>query len=140
MNRDRLYERYRTRREAARASRTLDLAWRSVILVVGGTLAALGLFFLVFPGPGWATLWLALITLGTEFRWARRMLAPLQNAMSIVARAARSPQHGARRMHVALAMAIAATVVTYGYLAMFGWSSEGVFRARQTVRTVLRGG
>ena len=137
--RDRLYLRYRTRRDAARASRTLDLAWRTVILVVGGTLAGLGIFFLVFPGPGWATLWLALLTLGTEFRWARRLLMPLQSAMGAAARAARSPQLRARRAAVLLTVVMAAVTVSYGYLAAYGWSADGLFRARTAVRAVLSG-
>lgn len=137
MNRDRLYLAYRARRDAARASRTLDLAWRSVILVVGGTIAALGLFFLVFPGPGWATLWLGLLTLGTEFRWARRMLAPLQGAMSLLAAASRGPHRRARRMHAALVVVMALTSAVYAYVAGYGLSPSGVFAARTAVRRIL---
>jgi uncharacterized protein (TIGR02611 family) len=137
--RDRLYLRYRARRDAARASRTLDLAWRSVILVVGCTLAGLGVFFLVFPGPGWATLWLALLTLGTEFRWARRLLTPLQSAMGAAARAARSPELRARRAAVLLTVVMAVVAASYGYLAAYGWSADGLFRARAAVRAVLSG-
>ena len=137
MNRDSLYQTYRLRRESARASRTLDLAWRTVILVVGGTLAALGVFFLVFPGPGWATLWLGLLTLGTEFRWARRMLAPLQSAIGLVAASARNPEHRARRMHATLAAVMVLTAAAYLYIAVYGWSTVGLFEARSAVRRML---
>ncbi len=57
-----------------RARRTLDVAFRSCVGLVGGLLLAAGIVMLLYPGPGWLVVFTALAILGTEFSWARRML------------------------------------------------------------------
>ena len=69
---DRLYGNYMGRRNAARTNRALDATWRGIILVVGLTMVGLGLFFLLFPGPGWAV-----IIIGQTPDWKEPPCAPL---------------------------------------------------------------
>ena len=133
-NNDRLYEQYRNSREGARASRTLDVAWRTVVLVVGSSILGLGVFFIVFPGPGWATIWVGLLVLATEFRWAGRLLSPLQSAMGSMSQIARNPKHQQRRMNILLAVTMVAVFASYLYIALYGVSLDGLFALRQWFR------
>ena len=50
------------------------LAWRLVIGFFGGIITALGLLFIVTPGPGIAVLIVGLAILATEFAWAKRAM------------------------------------------------------------------
>ena len=83
---DRLYGNYMGRRNSVRTNRALDATWRGIILVVGLTLVGLGLFFLLFPGPGWAVIIIGLIILATEYAWAQRLLNPVKEFSSRIAR------------------------------------------------------
>ncbi|MEW6070990.1 MAG: TerC family protein [Planctomycetota bacterium] len=57
---------------------TLRQARRVVIGIVGVTLLALGLVFLLLPGPGFPAILLGLAILALEFVWARRWLAKIR--------------------------------------------------------------
>ena len=126
MNRALLIQQYQQRREIARANRTLDLAWRLVVLVIGGSVLALGLFFIVFPGPGWATIILGLIVLGTEFQWALRLLEPLQNAYRKALNSAKQSTRTESQMVVQFLLTITFVVLAYAYVARFGFSIHPV--------------
>jgi uncharacterized protein (TIGR02611 family) len=56
------------------------LAWRLVIGFFGGIVTALGLLFIVTPGPGIAVLIVGLAILATEFAWAQRAVAKAREA------------------------------------------------------------
>jgi uncharacterized protein (TIGR02611 family) len=51
---------------------------RSLNILFGFTLLALGIVMIVTPGPGWLTILLALGVLAAEFVWARRLLDRLK--------------------------------------------------------------
>jgi len=53
----------------------LSQARKIVIGVVGVTVLVIGLAMLVLPGPGWVVIFVGLALLGTEFVWAKRLLA-----------------------------------------------------------------
>ena len=57
---------------------TLAQAIRVVKIVFGFTLLLAGAAMLVLPGPGIVVIGLALVVLGAEFVWARRLLAKLK--------------------------------------------------------------
>jgi uncharacterized protein (TIGR02611 family) len=46
---------------------------RSVVLAIGLIFIVAGAFMLVLPGPGWATIFLGLAILATEFERAERL-------------------------------------------------------------------
>lgn len=56
----------------------LALAYKVTISVIGAVVILAGVAMLVLPGPGWLTIFLGLAILGSEFRWARRMLTWLR--------------------------------------------------------------
>lgn len=49
------------------------LLWRLGVAVVGGLVLLVGIITIPGPGQGWATVFLGLAILSTEFRWARRL-------------------------------------------------------------------
>lgn len=51
----------------------LELGYRVLVAVVGGSLTLAGAMLLALPGPGWLTVFLGLAILGTEFHWAQRI-------------------------------------------------------------------
>ncbi|MGJ7442745.1 TIGR02611 family protein [Aquipuribacter sp. MA13-6] len=67
--------RARTRAVRARVRRTPAgrLGWRIGVGVVGGLLLVAGIIMIPGPGQGWATVFLALAILSTEFSWAQRL-------------------------------------------------------------------
>jgi uncharacterized protein (TIGR02611 family) len=133
--RDRMYSYYRDRRESIRIHQSLDLAWRAIIFIVGGTLVGLGVFFLLFPGPGWATIFIGFLVLGTEFRWARSVVEPLEQA------AARLSDHTQRHAHGLMAAQMAAVGISvatiYLYLASYGFTEQGLFILREHIQAWL---
>ena len=117
---------YRDRRNAARTNRALDATWKLIVLVIGLTLVGLGLFFLLFPGPGWATLLLGLIVLASEYSWAKRLLHPVRRFTSAMALKIMSDEYKQRRMHIALASTFVLIVLLYAYWNEWGLTMDGV--------------
>ena len=112
---DRLYRKYMGGRDSVRTNRTLDAAWRTVILVVGLTIVGLGTFFLLFPGPGWAVIVLGLIILATEYAWAQRLLNPLKAFTSRLALLVMSREFRENRMKVILVTTMIIITLAYAY-------------------------
>jgi len=123
--RDRLYRDYMSRRNAARSNRALDATWRGIILVVGLTMVGIGIFFLLFPGPGWAVIFFGLIVLATEYAWAQRMLNPVRQFSSHLARLFVSQEFRTKRSNVILVVTIVVVVLAYAYWAKWGATMRG---------------
>lgn len=122
---DRLYGSYMGRRDAVRSNRALDATWRAIILVVGLTMVGLGLFFLLFPGPGWAVIIIGLIVLATEYAWAQRLLNPVKEFSSRLARLVVSQEYRARRGNVILVITFVVVAIAYAYWAKWGATMQG---------------
>ena len=62
-------------RHRARVTRTPQgrVLWRLGVALVGGLVLLVGIVTIPGPGQGWATVFLGLAILSTEFRWARRL-------------------------------------------------------------------
>ena len=73
------YERFRA--QVAR-NRTLDLAYRTLVTVVGFGIIIVGLLLLPLPGPGWVIIFLGLGLLATEYEWSRRLLEYARRQLS----------------------------------------------------------
>lgn len=117
---------YRSRRAAARTNRALDATWKLIVLVVGLTLVGLGLFFLLFPGPGWATLILGLIILASEYSWANNLLHPVRKFTSALALKILSDEYKQRRMHIGLVTSFLIVVFLYTYWTEWGLTLDGL--------------
>jgi uncharacterized protein (TIGR02611 family) len=123
--RDRLYRDYMGRRNSVRSNRALDTTWRGIILVVGLTMVGLGLFFLLFPGPGWAVIIVGLIVLATEYAWAQRILNPVKEFSSRIARLVISQEYRAKRSNVILMITMVVIAIAYAYWAKWGATMQG---------------
>ncbi|MFM9376439.1 PGPGW domain-containing protein [Gordonia sp. VNK21] len=68
---------HRKKRYAIRQNPLANQAYRLLVGTVGGVLVLAGLAMipLPIPGPGWATFFLGLGALSTEFTWAKRVTA-----------------------------------------------------------------
>ena len=122
---DVLYRNYMGRRNSVRTNRTLDTAWRTVILVVGLTIVGLGTFFLLFPGPGWAVIFVGLIILATEYAWAQRLLNPLKAFTSRLAILFTSREFHEKRMKVILVTTMVIITLAYAYWSKWGATMQG---------------
>jgi uncharacterized protein (TIGR02611 family) len=122
---DRLYGNYMGRRNSVRTNRVLDTTWRAIILVVGLTMLGLGLFFLLFPGPGWAVIIVGLIVLATEYAWAQRLLNPVKEFSSRIARLVVSDEYRTKRSNVILIITFAIVTIAYAYWARWGATMQG---------------
>lgn len=122
---DRMYGRYMRRRNSIRSNRALDATWRGVILIFGLTVVGLGLFFLLFPGPGWAVIFFGLIVLATEYAWAQRILNPVREFSSQIARLIVSQEFRAKRSKVILIITFALVAIAYAYWAKWGATMRG---------------
>lgn len=69
----RLVARVRALRARVRRTPAGRMGWRVAVGVVGGVLLVAGIIMIPGPGQGWATVFLALAVLSTEFGWARRL-------------------------------------------------------------------
>lgn len=122
---DRMYGRYMDRRNSVRSNRALDATWRGIILIFGLTVVGLGIFFLLFPGPGWAVIFFGLIILATEYAWAQRMLNPVRQFSSQVARLLVSNEFRAKRSKIILVVTMSLIFVAYAYWAKWGATMQG---------------
>jgi hypothetical protein len=122
---DRLYGNYMGRLNSVRTNRALDATWRGIILVVGLTLVGLGLFFLLFPGPGWAVIIIGLIILATEYAWAQRLLNPVKEFSSRIARLVVSQEYRTKRSNVILIITVVVVTIAYAYWAKWGATMKG---------------
>lgn len=112
--------RLRALRERARSRRSLDTAWRMMVLALGVTLLAAGALMFVLPGPGFATLILGLVVLGSEFTWATRVLDPMREAARRASEAALDPRRRRRNLALGAVAGVVVGMVTWWYLARYG--------------------
>jgi uncharacterized protein (TIGR02611 family) len=61
---------------------TIKKARRIVIIVIGGTVLAIGVIMIVAPGPAILVIPLGLAILATEFAWARSLLHKVKDRIN----------------------------------------------------------
>ncbi len=57
-----------------RRHRSLNVAYRAVVAVLGAAIMVTGFALIPLPGPGWLIVFAGLALLATEFAWAERLL------------------------------------------------------------------
>lgn len=112
--------RYRAFRRSLHVNPLLDLTWRIGVLTVGGLVVAAGIALLALPGPGWATIFVGLMILASEFAWARQSLDWAKDRAKSAQTKAMAPE--VRRRNQMLAMVVAALVVAGG---VWYWQAYG---------------
>ncbi len=61
---------------------TLKKIKKIIILIVGSTVLAIGVFLIVLPGPAFIVIPMGLGILATEFVWARKLLDKVKDKFS----------------------------------------------------------
>lgn len=115
-----LQSRVRRLRERVRARRSLDTMWRVAVFALGITLLAAGLVMFVLPGPGFATIILGLVVLGSEFAWASRALDPVKAAARRASEAALDPKRRRRNLAISAVLGVAVGLIAWWYLRSYG--------------------
>ncbi len=111
---------HRRVRQRIRRYRTLDLTWRLGVLVVGWGVVAAGVVMLVFPGPGWAAIFIGFAILATEFDWAERLLDRAKGYARRAAQWAKDPRHR-RLVRVLTVLSVIVLVAgCWWYVARYG--------------------
>lgn len=131
--------RLRAFRERIRRHRSLDTAWRVMVFALGCTLLAAGLVMFVFPGPGFATVILALVVLGSEFTWANRALNPVKEAARRASEAAMDPRQRRRNLIAAAVAGVLVGVALVWYLLTYGLTIHPIMSLLQSVLDWVRG-
>lgn len=113
-------------RERIRSRRSLDTAWRAAVFALGVTLLVAGAVMLLIPGPGWATLILGLVVLGSEFTWATSALNPVKDAARRASAAALDPRRRRRNLIIGATLGVLAGLVVWWYLRTYGVTIDPV--------------
>lgn len=116
------------RRMRARAAQhpMTDTAWRLTVFIVGVALLLAGVVFLVFPGPGWACIFLGLAVLASEFAWANRAMHPMKRAAARAGEIARDPRYRVAIWIVGSLVLAAAVAAGWWYVGRYGWTLDGM--------------
>lgn len=101
--------RYRAFRRGLQVNPLLDLTWRVGVLTVGGIVLATGIALLALPGPGWATIFVGMMILASEFAWARRSLDWARDRAKGAQAKAMAPE--VRRRNQVLSVVLSALIV-----------------------------
>jgi uncharacterized protein (TIGR02611 family) len=94
------------------------------VLVIGLAVVSAGLVMLVFPGPGWAAIILGLVILATEFRWAERLLEPVDKFVRWLARRALDPKARTQNLILLALFLVLCGLAAWWYLARYGLTLE----------------
>jgi uncharacterized protein (TIGR02611 family) len=92
------------------------LLWRVGVTLVGAAVIAVGIVLLPLPGPGWVIIFGGLGILGSEYAWARRLLARMRHAVADAARRLASKPLWVRLLAGLLTLLFLAAVVLGGWL------------------------
>lgn len=125
--------RLRAFRERIRSRRTLDTAWRMMVFALGNTLVLAGLIMFVLPGPGFATVILGLVVLGSEFTWATRVLDPVKDAARRASEAAMDPRRRRRNLMLGATAGVLAGMALWWYLVRFGLTLDPLWALADSV-------
>ena len=71
---EQLAKKHRRFRSRIAENKSLDLAYRITVGIVGALVLALGVLAIPYPGPGWLIVFAGLGILASEFEWAKGAL------------------------------------------------------------------
>lgn len=126
--------RMRALRERIRSRRSLDTAWRMMVLALGLTLVGAGLIMFVLPGPGFGATILGLVILASEFTWATRVLDPVKEAARRASEAALDPRRRRRNLTIGALAGVIAAVALIWYLDRFGLTLDPLLELVGAIR------
>ena len=119
-----LRARFEAWREGIRRNPVARPVYRVGVLVLGGFFLVAGVAMLALPGPGWATIFIGLAILASEFAFARRVTHPMRDWFRTMQERSADPQwrrkHRVRIILGTVLVLVAAAVITWWYLVRYG--------------------
>jgi len=115
---------YRLRQRIAGDSKLRQIIWRLVITALGGGVLLAGIAMLVFPGPGWAAIFLGLAILASEYVWAHRLLLFTKEKAQGAASAAVSRENRKRTIAIGVIVVLLVASLVSWYVYYNGWSFD----------------
>jgi uncharacterized protein (TIGR02611 family) len=119
---------YRLRQRVIGGSATRRLVWRIGVTLLGVAIVLAGVAMLVFPGPGWAAIFLGLAVLATEYAWAHRLLVFTKDKAQGAASSAFGPENRKRTIVLTIIVVLLIASAVSWYVYRFGWTFEGITR------------
>ena len=117
---------YRVRKRFTGDSAFRRLMWRVLATTLGVTIVLAGVAMLVFPGPGWAAIFLGLAVLATEYAWAHRLLKATKDKAQGAASSVFSRENRKRTVVLTLIVVLLVAAVVSWYVYRYGWTTDGV--------------
>jgi uncharacterized protein (TIGR02611 family) len=115
-----LRSRWHGARDYVRRRRTLNLAYRLGVALIGSVVAGAGVAMLALPGPGWAAIFVGLAILATEFHWARRLLHRAREMYEVAKKRALDPRVRRRNQIVGVAALVVVVGAAVAYVIFYG--------------------
>ena len=115
---------YRLRQRIAGDSKLRQAIWRVVITALGGGVLLAGIAMLVFPGPGWAAIFLGLAILASEYVWAHRLLIFTKEKAQGAASAAISRENRKRTIAIGVIVVLLIASLVSWYVYYNGWTLD----------------
>src|ERR1700712_1396656 len=106
-------------RDGLRDRRFADPTYRVVVGVVGAAVLAAGIVAIPYPGPGWASVFIGLGILASEFEWAHRLLTYVRKRYDTVM--AWFGRQGRWVQALGLVVTAAVVVATLWVFGALGW-------------------
>lgn len=101
------------------------LVWRVIATTLGVAIVLAGVAMLVFPGPGWAAIFLGLAVLATEYAWAHKLLVATKDKAQGAASSVFSPENRKRTVVLTSIVVLLIAAIVSGYLYRYGWTTSG---------------
>jgi uncharacterized protein (TIGR02611 family) len=101
------------------------LVWRVVVTTLGVAIVLAGVAMLVFPGPGWAAIFLGLAVLATEYAWAHRLLVATKDRAQGAASSVFAPENRRRTVVLTSIVVLLVAAIVSWYVYRYGWTVDG---------------
>lgn len=116
---------YRFRQRFTGNSALRRLVWRVLATTLGVGIVLAGVAMLVFPGPGWAAIFLGLAVLATEYAWAHRLLVATKDKAQGAASSVFSPENRKRTVVLTTIVVLLVAAIVSWYVYHYGWTASG---------------
>ena len=116
---------YRIRRRFTGDSAFRRLVWRVLATTLGVAIVLAGVAMLVFPGPGWAAIFLGLAVLATEYAWAHRLLVATKDKAQGAASSMFARENRKRTVVLSSIVILLVAAIVSWYVYRYGWSTGG---------------
>ncbi|MEO8107061.1 MAG: TIGR02611 family protein [Actinomycetes bacterium] len=116
---------YRLRKRFTGNSALRRLVWRVLATMLGVAIIVGGVVMVIFPGPGWAAIFLGLAVLATEYAWANRLLVATKDKAGGAASSVFAPENRKRSIVLSSIVVLLVAAIVAWYVYQYGWTTSG---------------